>query len=669
MSGMSLSSLGVKALAANYAALQTTGHNIANANVAGYSRQQVELSTTAGQYNGGSFFGRGVDVASVTRLHNEFVTGEAARSASVAAMDSARLSHLNGLESIFRTGEQGLGNAVGAFLNSISDMASSPSDTAVRQVVLARAVDMAGRFNEAGQALDTLQANVTSELKVGVAAVNGLSQSIAEVNRKIAAVNGRGQQPNDLLDQRDRLIAQISQYVQVSRIAASDGSVGVFAAGGQSLVLGDRATPLVLMPDPSDPRRSAVGLQSGTKPMLLEAGTLGGGSLAGLLLYQNADLSEGRALVGRMAAVVGLAVNAQQQRGINLLGSSPTPAIFGLGAPQAVPSTSNATDASGALMGQVSLSYTGDPSALRASDYTLREDPAIAGNWMITRLVDGQPSTDAADSLSFNGTSASFQGVKVTFGLPPPQAGDSFLLQTVSRAANGMQALLRDPRDLAAASPLVAAVAATNTGTAATAGLQVTATTLPFPGMTTRLTFVDNAAADPLNPVAYTYTILAADGSLVGGNATPRPWIAGTSIPGNSGDINGFSLQLSGVPKPGDSIDIAPTSVAALQTNNGNALSMLALRDMGLMDGKTPSDAYAQALADIGSRVQTASSASDISTAVADQSEQARSSTSGVNLDEEAARLIQFQQSYQAAAKMLQVAQSLFDTLLSTTSR
>ena len=669
MSSMSLASLGVKALAANYAALQTTGHNIANANVQGYSRQQAELSTSAGQYSGGGFFGRGVDVTSVTRLHDAFVTGEAARSASLAAMDTARLSHLKGLESVFKTGEQGLGNAVGAFINSISDMASHPSDTAVRQVVLARAADMAGRFREAGQALDTLQGNVTSELSVGVAAVNGLSKSIAEVNQKIAAVKGQGQSPNDLLDQRDRLIAQISQYVQVSRIEASDGTVGVFVAGGQSLVLGTDATPLVLMADPNDPRRSAVGLQLGPKPMLLDAGTLGGGSIAGQLRYQNADLSEGRALVGRMAAVVGSAVNAQQQRGINLMGTSPAPAIFALGAPQAVPKASNAADASGALIGQVSLSYSGDPSALRASDYGLRQDPAISGNWLITRLVDGQPSTNPADSLSFNGASATFQGMKVDFGTPPPQPGDRFVLQTVSRAANGMQLLLRDPRDLAAASPLVASAAAANTGTAASAGLQVTASPLPFPGMTTRLTFVDNAAADPLNPVAYTYAILAADGSVVGGDATPRPWVAGGSIPGNSGDINGFSLQLSGVPRPGDSIDIAPTSAATLQTNNGNALAMLALRDAALMDGKPPGDGYAQAIADIGSRVQTAGSASGISTAVAGQAEQARSSASGVNLDEEAARLIQFQQSYQAAAKMLQVAQSLFDTLLSTASR
>ena len=669
MSSFSLASLGVKALAANYAALQTTGHNIANANVAGYSRQQVEVSTSAGQYTGAGFFGRGVDVASVTRLHDAFVTGEAARSASLAAMDNARLNQLRGLEGVFQTGERGLGSAVGTFLNSMSDMVSHPADGAVRQVVLARAADMAARFDEAGQALDSLQNSTTSDLGVSVAAVNGLAQSIAQVNQKIAAVQGSGQPPNDLLDQRDRLIAQISEYLQVTRIEADDGTMGVFAAGGQSLVLSNQATPLVVMADPADPRRSAIGLLRSGQTMLLQPGTLGAGSIAGLLRFQNTDLAEGRALVGRMAAVVGSAVNAQQQRGINLLGSTPTPALFALGPPQAVPNASNALDVNGMPVGQVSLSYNGDPTALRASDYELREDPANAGNWKITRLLDGQPSTNPADSLSFAGTTATFQGVTVDFGGAPPQPGDSFLLQTVSRAANGMQLLLRDPRDLAAAAPLVATTAAGNTGTAASAGLRVTAAALPFPGTTTRLTFVDNASADPLNPVAYTYELLDAAGSVVGGDATPRPWVAGASIPGNGADINGFSLQLSGVPKPGDTMDIAPTSAAALQSNNGNALSLLALRDLALMDGKTLNDGYAQAIADIGSRVQAARASADISTAVADTAERARSATSGVNLDEEAAKLIQYQQSYQAAAKMLQVAQSLFDTLLQSTSR
>ncbi len=669
MSTPSLMSLGVKAMTASYAALQTTGHNIANANVAGYSRQRVELSTSAGQFTQAGFFGQGVEVTTVTRSHDGFLTGEAARAASLAAMDSARLQQITRLENVFKTGEQGLGFAVGQFISSMSDLVSQPADGATRQVVLTRAADMSTRFSEAAQTLDDLQTGVSSSLTADVSAVNSLSLAIAQANQKIAATQGLGQPANDLMDQRDRLVAQLSEYVQVSRIEASDGSTGIFIAGGQRLVLGSNAVQLTVQADPSDPRRMAVGVVSNQLVNLLDGNALGGGSLAGLLRFQNTDLAEGRALVGRLAASVGLAVNQQQQRGLNLLGSNPAPALFSLNAPKAVANANNALDVNGSPLATVALSYTADASALRASDYDLREDAANPGLWKVTRIINGQLSSDPADSLSFAGPSATFQGVKIDFGATPPQPGDRYLLQTVSRAANEMSVLLRDPRDLAAASPLVASTAAANTGTAAVAELAATAYPLPFPGATVRLTFIDNSGADPANPVAYTYEVLDASNAVIAADATPRVWMAGQAVPASGADINGFSLQLTGVPKPGDSVDIAPTPAAALASNNGNARALLALRDALLADGKSLTDAYAQAMADVGSRVQSARATSDISSAVSSQAETARSSLSGVNMDEEASRLIQFQQSYQAAAKMLQVAQTLFDTLLQTTGR
>ena len=669
MSSPSLMSLGIKAMTASYAALQTTGHNISNANVPGYSRQRVELSTSSGQFTAAGYFGRGVEVTTVTRSHDAFLTGEAARSASLAAMDSARMQQLTRLENVFKTGELGLGYAVGQFIGSMSDLVSQPADGATRQVVLTRAADMAARFREAGQSLDDLQTSVSTSLSADVAAINALAKGIALANQKISKTEGLGQPANDLMDQRDRLIAQLSEYVQISRIEAGDGTTGVFIAGGQRLVLAGEAAELRVLADDSDPRRLAVGIVSGPRVDLLDGNALGGGSVAGLLRFQNTDLTEGRALVGRLAATVGTAVNQQQQMGLNLLGTSPSPPLFKLNVPQAVANAGNVRDINGALLGGVTLSYSGDPSTLRASDYDLREDAANPGLWKITRIVDGQLSSNPADALSFSGASASFQGVQITFGATPPQSGDKFLLQTVSRAANDIALLLRDPRDLAAASPLVASTSAGNSGTAAVADLKVSANPLPFPGATVRLTFVDNSGADPANPVAYTYEVLDAANAVIAADSTPRTWRAGEALPDTGVDINGFSLRLTGVPQPGDTLDIAPTPTTALASNNGNARAMLSLRDAALVDGKTPTDGYAQAMAEVGSRLQAARASSDISTAVSGQAEVARSALSGVNLDEEASRLIQYQQSYQAAAKMLQVAQALFDTLLQTTGR
>ena len=650
MSASPLMSLGVKAMAANFAGLQTTGNNIANANVAGYSRQTTELATSPGQSTNVGFFGRGVDAATVTRAHDEFLTREAASSKALSSMDGARLEQLKQLENLFKPGEGGMGHAVSELMTALSDLSNRPADLATRRVALARAGDLAARFSEAGGALDQLQANVASVLGTGVAEVNGLAASIAKANQQIVATRGLGQPANDLLDERDRLISRLSARIKVSTTESSDGSVAVFVGGGQRLVLGNEAAELKVMQDPDDPSRSAIGIQAGSKRRLLDESTLGGGSIAGQLRFQNSDLVDARNLVGRLSAAVAGAVNQQQQRGLSLqppLGQTLGSALFSIGAPQALPHIANARDASNKAIGSVSLTVT-DASALQASDYDLREDAISPTGWKLTRLSDGL-STNVAPGDTVD-------GVRIDFGVPPPQPGDRYLLQPVARAANGIARLLDDPRDLAAAAPLVATTGQGNTGTVAVASLQVTTAPLPTPGATTRLTFTSNTGD-------YSWELLdSANAVLASGTAT---WQAGQAVPPPPLDFNGFSLQLKGVPRSGDIVTVEPTPLSAMASNNGNALALLALQDRGIVGGRTATDEWAQAIADIGVRVQSSQSSSDISTAVATQAESARSSVAGVSLDEEAARLIQYQQSYQAAAKVLQVAQTLFDKLLS----
>lgn len=644
-----LMSLGIKAMAANYAALQTTGHNIANANTVGYSRQQAELATSQGQFTGAGFFGRGVDVQTVTRAHNEYLTREAASAKSLAGADSTRLQQLQQLENIFKPGEMGLGNATAELMNALTDLTSQPADLATRQVVLARAADVAARFSEAGKALDDLQASTTAELRTSITTINSLAKSIAEVNQRIAGLKGLGQPPNDLLDQRDQLISELSEHIQVTRMEASDGTVGIFVAGGQRLVLGNEAATMTLGQDQSDPSRAAVMISEGANQRTLQSDALGGG-IGGLLKFQNEDLSSARNQVGRLAAALAGSMNDQQLKGLTLqtpLGQVSGSALFSLGPMQALPNINNARDASNLPMGVVTLTMT-DPSALQASDYDLRETAAGSGSWVLTRLSDGTTtavnSGDVVDGMRIDFTSA-------------PQAGDKFLLQPVARAANGMSRLLDDPRDLAAASPLVASASPSNTGTATVDTLTVTDAPLPTPGGTSRITFTSDTGD-------YSWELYDSSNTLLSsGTAT---WQAGQPIPPSGTNVNGFSLTLTGVPRNGDVLTVEPTPAASVSANNGNAAQMVALRDAALAGGRTLTDAWSYALADVGVRVQSGQSSADISAAASGQAEQARSAQAGVNLDEEAARLIQFQQSYQAAAKILQVAQQMFDTLLQT---
>ena len=649
---MSLMSIGMRAMFANTAALNVTGHNIANANVIGYSRQEAELATAEGQFTGAGFFGKGVNVTNVRRAHDQFLTMQAAVARSMASMDSARHDQLSQLENVFPPGDAGLGASMGDFFASMVDLANAPGDSSARQAVLARAADVSDRFSNAAARLDMQQAGVRSDLKNSADTVTALAARVADLNSQIASARGLNQQPNDLMDQRDELISQISDYVNVTTIPANDGSVGVFLAGGHRLVLGSESAALTVQPNDLDGSRFSLAVTSPNGDSLtLTPDLLSGGSMAGLLRFQNEDLVDARNRLGQMAAAFADQVNKAQSMGIDLNGNAGSD-IFTLGAPQSLPSANNARDVNGQLIASVTMDIT-DSSLLRASDYSLRADPNNAGQYELVRLSDGV-TRSVADGDSVDGFTLHISN-------PPPAATDRFLLQPVGRAAAGMHRALDDPNGIAAAYPVQAAMGVDNAGTASVDQLRMTDGSCD-PSITTDIAFgAGGVDANGVSYVNYSYTM--SDGSTGTGQ-----WYAGQPI-----ELNGFALSLNGVPADGDTVTIDKTLYPA--TNNGNALAQSRLSDESFVgrtldgsgnyvDGATVTDAYADTMADIGVRVQSARVSAQISLSTADQAYQTLTSKTGVNLDEEAARLIQFQQGYQAAAKVLQVAQSVFDTML-----
>jgi flagellar hook-associated protein 1 FlgK len=670
MSSSALMSIGMRAMFANYSSMQTTGHNIANAQTPGYSRQTVQLQTSGGQSTGAGFFGKGVDVVTVQRASDAFLTTQSQVASSMASMDSARSSNLQQLETVFPPGDNGVGAAVGSFMNSYVDLANSPSDASARQVILADAAEVADRFATAGGQLDRLQNGITADLRNSVAQVNQMASQVAKLNSDIAAVRGSSQSPNDLLDQRDQLVKQMGNLIKVSTITAGDGTMGVFIAGGQRLVLGAEAQQLAVTPDPANTGRSVISISDSGITHELSTDLLVGGSISGLLKYQNEDLVSARNQLGQMAASVAARVNQVQSYGIDM--GSPAgagDAIFAVGGPIAIPNAHNSRDGSGGFASSVSLTVT-DGSQLKASDYTLAADPANGGNFVVTRGSDGvkfSMAPDGGGGFQFTRQSdgaamgGSIDGFQIAFN-GTPGANDTFELEPVGRAAVSMQRVLDDPAGIAAASPMTAVMSVANKGTASVAGLNVVATSND-PTLTAAISFTDASGN-------YAYTLTDASGNVAAsGNAT---WTPGQPI-----KLNGFELSLNGVPDSGDTLSVDKTAHPG--NNNGNALAMVALRDetfVGrdkqidgtLQDGETATDAYASVLANVGVRVQSAKTASTISSATSAQADTAVASKSGVNLDEEAGRLIQFQQGYQAAAKVLQVAQAIFDTLLQMAS-
>ncbi len=655
MSAAGLFSISTRALAADYAALTTIGNNISNANTPGYSRQQVDLATEGGQYTGAGFFGRGVRITTVSRASDAFLTREAALSGSQSSMDSARLDQLKQLEKLFPTGEQSIGQAAQNMLNSFADVSTNPQDAAARQVVLSRAAQLAAQMRASGEQMTVMQQGIVADVRTSVDAVNKLAVQVANLNQQIASYNGTGHSPNDLLDQRDQAISQINQYVQVSTIPAADGTVGLFIGGTQRLVLGNQAQQLSVTNDTYDASKARVSISEYSTTRELDSSILVGGSIAGMLQFQDQDLTDARNMLGQLSAALSSRVNEQQSYGLDL-GNPPAAGapIFSVGGPRVLPASTNGKTA-GNFTATVGISIS-DATQLQATEYEMRADPNNAGLYLVTPLSGGVPS---GASISYDPAAVPAQvidGFTLSIGSPAPSATDRYLIQPVSQAAQSMQRVLNDPKGIAAASPVTATVASTNTGTATVASLTVVSSSLD-PTLTANVSFTSGTGN-------YNWTLTDASNTVV--SSGTGTWQASQPI-----SLNGFELKLDGVPANGDSLTVAPTTYPA--SNNGNARAMLALRDDQMVGqsatsaGFTVTAAYAQDMADIGVRVQGAQATSDISASIAKTAKDSLTNQTGVNLDEEAARLIQYQQSYQAAAKVLQVAQSVFSTLLDIT--
>ena len=545
--------IGTRALKANQLALQTAGNNIANVNTPNYSRQSLVIKNVAGQFSGTGYYGKGVEVITVQRNHSEFLTRQAAQSSSISSADTKRLEQLTQLEDIFQGGPTGIGASVSNMLNSFSDVASAPTDLAARSVALSLADEMAARFKSASSRLSDLHNGVAVQLKDEVTTVNSLTGRIAAANESIARALGTGQTPNDLLDHRDQLVAELNLHIQTSSVTADDGSVTIFAASSQPLVLGTIARALTLSADAfTDPSKIKLTIQHGADTIALEESTLGGGKIAGLLRFQNTDLVDAANLLGRMALSISTVVNDQHKLGFDLSGAAGTDLFTSSPIPAAAAASSNTGTA--ALTVSIQTTPSSGAPKLVASNYEINFTSGTAGT--LTRVSDGQVSSFALPSP------LTIDGLSIAIGTGTPAAGDRFLITPYTAVAKDLKIIQSSPAKLAMSS-----------------------------------------------------------------------------------------------------------STTYIETNSGNAQAMMALRDLALFDGAATSDGFASAMADIGVRVQSATYTAAVSKSIANNIETDRTSVSGVNLDEEAAKLLQFQQSYQACAKMLQISQSIFDTLIQTITR
>ncbi|MDO8448974.1 MAG: flagellar hook-associated protein FlgK [Rhodoferax sp.] len=650
--------VGTRALQANQVALQTAGNNIANVNVPGYSRQTVVMRTVEGQFSGAGYVGKGVGIQTIQRNFSAFLTRQSALAGSTQSADNIRADKLKQLEGVFEGGANGLGAAVNDMLNAFSDVASAPTDLTARTVVLTRVDETAARMRASSQRLDELQQGVSQELVQKANAINSLAQSIADINGQIARVQGSGQPPNDLLDKRDQMVRDLNGYVQTSSIAADDGTVGIFIAGSQALVLGTTASSVSIVADDfGDPLKSKLAITSNGQSVALDENTLGGGEVSGLLRFQNTDLVEGRNLLGRLTLAVTTAMNEQHALGVDLDGVKGgnlfTPPVITNNVfkpAQAAPPAPFVALNTGTANLTLSIS---DTSKFAASDYEVNFSSTTAGT--ITRRSDGMVFSFPQTPPAVSPVLATLDGLNISMPSGTPAAGDRFLLKPFSTSASKISSEFSTPRSLAVASPVAGAMGATNTGSLQLSSLQarsnpiaVTPVTITFTGTNS---YTRSDYAGPLSPFTYT------SGTVIEG-----------TVPATS-PLSQWSLVLQGSPKAGDTFTVEPQPLANRNMNAGNASAMLGLRDVAMFDGGALTDGYAGLIAQIGIRSQSANYSAKVSSSIAANLETDRTGVSGVNLDEEAAKLLQYQQAYQASAKMIQIAQSIFDTLIQTVGR
>ncbi|MGR4869612.1 flagellar hook-associated protein FlgK [Variovorax sp. LARHSF232] len=642
---------GLSGLAAARAALMTTAHNTANVHTAGYSRQVAELTTGSPLATGAGYFGTGAVVSTVSRSYDRYLTAQLAAADSSAQALATYGSQINRIDTLLADRTSGLTPLMQSFFDGVQGVANAPADPAARQQLISAAQAMANKFRATDKYLNDMNTSVNDQIVGSASQINTYATQIASLNQQISQLSAMagGQPPNDLLDQRDQMVAELSKIVDVKVLETDGGKYNVFIGNGQSLVMGDRASAVQAVVSATDPTRRAIAL-TGPAGNLVEVAdsVFSGGSLGGLMAFRAQTLTPTQNAIGRLAMALGDAFNTQHGLGVDL-GGALGQDFFS----QAQPGVFSSTRNSGAMVLAASVTDTGQ---LSTSDYNVQvKDVAGTLTYSVTRLSDNQV---VATSTGFP---IDFDGVSLAIGSGTANAGDSFLVQPTRTGARDLDVLVRDPSKVAAASPVITGKGSANQGTgsigAATIGAGYPAT--PLAGTVT-LSFDGGAGTLSGFPAGSAISVTLPDGTV---NNYP----AGSSVPYTEGaaiSFDGITVSLKGAPATGDTFTLGE-NVAGV-SDGSNALLLGALQRKALMGGGTSTfnGAYAQLVSEVGNRAMEVKVAGATQDSMVTQIRASQQSISGVNQDEETGNLLMYQQMYQANAKVIQTASAMFDAIL-----
>lgn len=616
-------SIGLSALRSSQFGIATTGHNIANVNTEGFSRQRVMFDTRPAQFIGVGYVGKGVDTDAIRRFADQFLIDQvqATTANQVAAQKMSELVDVVDRQ----LGDGVLANGLDRYFAALGDANDDPRQMATRQVMLDTARQLVQNFAHEEEQLNDLGRSVNAQITAEIDEINALTTAIANINVDIqrAAGAASGEQPNDLLDRRDQLVLELSRIVGVKTQQRADGMFNVLAGDGLILVTGGTQTALRAIPNRLDASRVEVAYDvSGTLSEVTDS--LAGGELGALLAFRDGTLDPARNNIGRLAATLTMTMNAQHREGMDLDGALGGD-LFSVPAPQVNSLPTNT--------GTVAVAF--DPANvgdLTTSDYRLRHDGT---NFILTRLSDATTQT-LAGAGPFT-----VDGMTITLSTPPA-ANDEYLIQPTRFAARGMQVAVTNPREIALALPVRTSAALANIGEATVSAGEVLDVTDPNLLTTTQLVFNDPPT---------TYQVNGA-GPLI-------PFTSGADI-----DLNGWRVQITGAPEPGDTFTVQ--SNAGGIGDNGNGLVMGGLQWTPILEAGTATyqEGYGMLVGQVGSTAMQSRISVDVLSALQENAQITRDELSAVNLDEEAANLLRFQQTYQAATQIIRIAEEAFQSLL-----
>ncbi len=667
--GSGLISIAMTGINAAQAGLLTTGNNISNLSTEGYTRQRTLQASNPSVMTGAGGIGQGVHVVTVERMFSQALTTQVLNAqTNVSALDTY-YAQVSQIDNMLADKEAGLTPLMQKFFDAAQSVATNPSSISARQSMVSAAETMTTGYRSMYERLTEIEAGINSQVRDTVGQINTYTKQIADLNEKIISASAIGGQPaNDLYDKRDKLVADLNELVKVTVTSNTNGSYNVFVGSGQQLVVGSQVTMMSAEPASADRSRNVIGLVGPTGNIQeLPESLISGGKLGGLLSFRSEALDASFNQLGLMATSFTQTFNAQHALGRDLLGNANGSAnfvgeFFSVGAPDVIPNSKNAT-------GSPTVSVTLDPvtsngtnyySNLTASDYRLSFE---SGALTLTRLSDNTSWTGANVGAINTQLATDPQG----FTLDPAVGfanGDSYLIQPTRDAARHFaisDKISADPRLIAAGlSEAVVRGAVANTGTGSVSSVSYAT------GFTTGSALSLSYNAGSLSGFPATGTVTVTAGATTNTYTMPSsvPYTAGATIAINGGGWSGVSLVISGVPNNGDSFTLA----AATGVEDGrNIVKLGNLQTQNTMLGAnaTYQDNYAAFVNDVGNKTASAEISSVAQTSLLKQAVAAREAVSGVNRDEEAAKLIEYQQAYQASAKVIEIASNLFDTLLS----